>query len=275
MNTQTIIDRQIPIIASFSGGKDSTALVLYLLYESGIPKEQIHIVFADTGWEHHYTYFSVLKMAERHPVQIVRSKKYPGGMRQLMSERGIPTQKARFCTSELKVFPVREYQKRFEEFVSAKGIRREEATANNNRNVSEFELDYGTMRYSWYPIADYTLQDVWDIHHKYSFPVNKLYTVGCFRVGCFPCIYSVKNELALCSKYAPEHIDIIRQAENQRNFAYISPSGKPKVYYNRVANNGRPYASIDSILIWAKTDRKDHKYHVPEDTGTCSEGVCE
>jgi 3'-phosphoadenosine 5'-phosphosulfate sulfotransferase (PAPS reductase)/FAD synthetase len=284
MNKQTIIDENIPVIASFSGGKDSTALVLYLLYESGIPKDQIHIVFADTGWEHQHTYEQLQLMSELHHVEIVRSKKYPEGMPQLMKERGIPMQKARFCTQELKVFPIREYLANFNVYVQAKGIRKEEATANNNRDVDEFEYDYGTLMYTWYPIAEYTLQDVWDIHHRYNFRVNPLYDMGFSRVGCAPCIFARKNELANWNELAKDHIDIIREAERQRNFPYISPTGKPKQYHNKVSGNGKSYADIDSIMIWANTESKDHKHYKPDEKednpdediqGTCSEGLCE
>jgi 3'-phosphoadenosine 5'-phosphosulfate sulfotransferase (PAPS reductase)/FAD synthetase len=277
MNKQHIIDEQIPVIASFSGGKDSTALVLYLLYESGITREQLHIVFADTRWEHDYTYEQVQLMSELHSVEIVKSKKYPGGMPQLMKERGIPIKFARFCTQELKVFPIRDYQSQFDIFVSARGIRKEESTANNNRNVDEFEFDLGTMMYSWYPIKDYTLQDVWDIHHRYDFRINPLYDMGFSRVGCAPCIFARKGELAKWNEIAEDHIDIIREAEQQRNFPYISPTGKPKQYHNKVSNNGKSYADIDNVMKWANTASKDHKYYNPDDDiqGTCSEGLCE
>lgn len=277
MDKQQIIDNRIPVIASFSGGKDSTALVLYLLYESNIPKEQIHIVFADTNWEHEYTYEQVERMEKLHPVHTVRSNKYPGGMPQLMRERGIPIQRARFCTSLLKIEPIREYQQQFDTYVSARGIRKEEATATNGRDVDLFEFDLGTMMYSWYPIKDYTLQEVWDIHHRYGFRINPLYDMGFSRVGCAPCIFARKGELAMWGDIAENHIQIIREVEALRNFPYISPTGKPKQYHNKVSNNGKTYAAIDSILKWAHTARKDHKFYNPSDEmdSTCGSGLCE
>jgi 3'-phosphoadenosine 5'-phosphosulfate sulfotransferase (PAPS reductase)/FAD synthetase len=275
MNKQYITENKIPVLVSFSGGKDSTALALFILYESGIPKEQIHIIFADTGWEHHYTYWQVLKLAEIHPVQIVKNTKYPSGMSDLMFKTGIPIQKARFCTQKLKVEPIRKFQSRFEEYVSAKGIRKEEGTHSNNRgDVGEFELDLGTMMYSWYPIRDYTLQDVWDIHDKYAFPRNKLYELGFSRVGCMPCIFARKAEIVLANKLAPENINIIRKAEQYRNFPFFSPSGKQK-FHNKTANNGKPYADIDNVLKWANMTIKEVRNYEKEEDTSCSEGLCE
>lgn len=275
MNVREIIDSRLPVLASFSGGKDSCAMALFLLYESGLSKEQLHFVFADTGWEHYYTYATVLRMAMHHPVQIVRSKKYPGGMVQLMRERGMPIQIARFCTQELKVFPLRSYQSRFSSYVMAKGIRKEEGTNTNGRgNIDEFELDLGTMMYSWYPIKDFTLQDVWDIHTRYGFIRNKLYDLGFSRVGCMPCIFARKAELALAAEIAAGHIEEIRKAELVRNFPYISPTGKTK-FHNRVAKNGKPYANIDAVLRWANMTTKEVRAYDPiVDTGMCSSGLC-
>jgi len=275
MNVEEIIERKIPVLASFSGGKDSCAMALYLLYESGIPKEQIRLLFADTGWEHHYTYSTVLRMAMHHPIQIVRSKKYDG-MVGLMEKRGIPTQLVRYCTQELKVFPLREYQNRYDEYITAKGIRKEEGTYRNGRGeVDEFELDLGTMMYSWYPIRNFTLQDVWDIHAKYRFERNKLYDLGCNRVGCMPCIYASKSILKLTGELLPEHIEEVRKAEQKRNFPFISPIGKAK-FHNKVANNGKPYADIDAILKWANMTTKEVRAYNPEDDqDTCSSGLCE
>lgn len=275
MDIQYILENKIPIIANFSGGKDSTALVLFLLYESGICREQIHIIFADTGWEHHYTYWQILKLAERHPVQILKSEIYPKGMPDLMFKRGIPIQRARFCTQELKVKPIREFNSRFKEYISAIGLRKEEGTFHNNRrDVEEFELDLGTMMYSWYPIRDYTLQDVWDIHNKYDFPRNKLYNTGFTRVGCMPCIFARKKEIVLANKLAPENISIIREAEEYRNFPFFSPSGKFK-FWNKVSNNGKPYANIDNIIKWASLSNKEVRAYDKEEVTSCSEGLCE
>jgi 7-cyano-7-deazaguanine synthase in queuosine biosynthesis len=38
-----------------SGGKDSTALLLWAVHESGYPKESIHATFCDTDNEHQIT----------------------------------------------------------------------------------------------------------------------------------------------------------------------------------------------------------------------------
>ena len=63
-----------PIIASVSGGKDSTAVMLYLR-EKGI---SFTPVFCDTGWEHPitYDYLSYLEKALDINIVRVRNEKY-------------------------------------------------------------------------------------------------------------------------------------------------------------------------------------------------------
>ena len=51
-----------------SGGKDSGAVLLWLVYESGIPKHKINATFCDTGNEHEWTYQQVDMLSQKaHP----------------------------------------------------------------------------------------------------------------------------------------------------------------------------------------------------------------
>ena len=46
-----------------SGGKDSTATALWLIHESGLPRETIRFTFCDTVNEHVYTYAHVMMLS--------------------------------------------------------------------------------------------------------------------------------------------------------------------------------------------------------------------
>lgn len=53
-----------------SGGKDSGAVLLWLVHESGIPRHQINATFCDTGNEHEHTYEQVRILHEQvHPIE--------------------------------------------------------------------------------------------------------------------------------------------------------------------------------------------------------------
>ena len=52
-----IRDSRRPIVCSVSGGKDSVAMALWVKYEKKLEEtNEVHYVFADTGWEHPVLY---------------------------------------------------------------------------------------------------------------------------------------------------------------------------------------------------------------------------
>src|SRR5574343_469346 len=93
------------IVASFSGGKDSTAL-LVALQRTGVP---FTAVFADTGWEHPATLEYVDEVADKLDIT-VHKVGVPGGMVARAEYRaGFPGRLQRWCTAELKIEPIRQW----------------------------------------------------------------------------------------------------------------------------------------------------------------------
>ena len=90
------------VIASMSGGKDSTALAI-ALQEAAIP---FIAVFADTGWEATETY-EHLGVIERALGITIHRVGFPGGMRaKVLGRAGFPARMQRWCTPELKIKPL-------------------------------------------------------------------------------------------------------------------------------------------------------------------------
>src|SRR5262249_36542852 len=115
-------------LLAFSGGKDSTAAAL-VSQERGITYTA---VFADTGWEHPLTYGYVWGAAETflaaHDLQVLRSSKYEGFMDLVVRRKMIPGKVTRFCTQELKIFPLWDYIATIDDDVTLyQGIRAEES----------------------------------------------------------------------------------------------------------------------------------------------------
>jgi 3'-phosphoadenosine 5'-phosphosulfate sulfotransferase (PAPS reductase)/FAD synthetase len=211
------------VVASVSGGKDSAALSLWLT-EQGIEHDR---VFMDTGWEHPavYQYVRGPLSAAVGPIAEVRSKKYPGGMKDLILGRGMfPSRLQRLCTQELKVFPIRDFiasiQDHGEEVLNAVGIRAEESEARSK--MPEFEWSDATDCEVWRPILRWSMDDVIAIHQRHGLTPCPLYmgmmgsdgrTHFSERVGCFPCVMARRSEIQMVSKVLPERIEEIEALE--------------------------------------------------------------
>lgn len=208
--------RQKEIICSFSGGKDSTALLLFLLHE--IKPKKLVAVFADTGWEHDITYEYIEKISKTvYPIVTVFRDSF---VNMCKHKKRFPSSGARFCTEWLKLHPIREYIRTQidignidpENSIMACGIRAEES--HKRSAMEEFvETDDYFKLPQWRPLHQWTWQQVFDIHKKYNIEPNPLYKEGMRRVGCMPCIMSSHAELSQIVDRLPEVFDKISKAE--------------------------------------------------------------
>lgn len=202
------------IIASFSGGKDSTAL-LVALQASGLP---FTAVFADTGWEHPLTLEYVDYVAEKLGIVVHKVEK-PGGMvARVKHGASFPTRLGRWCTPELKIDPIKKYTHNLRATVGdtamAVGVRADESA--KRATLPELSDDYsigGLDGYVWRPMLSWTIADVLTTITGAGLKVNPLYQMGMDRVGCFPCIFAGKSEIRAMAKLWPERVDQIEAME--------------------------------------------------------------
>ena len=97
-------------VVSWSGGKDSSALLVWAL--AHIPREKLCFVFCDTGWESPVTYRFIDEVNGRllnGELVILKSQKYDGLLDLAEKKRRFPSVKARFCTEQLKIVPMIEW----------------------------------------------------------------------------------------------------------------------------------------------------------------------
>lgn len=270
----------LPLIVSVSGGKDSTACAL-ALREAGL---EYRMVFADTGWEAPETYNHLdMLMKKLGPIDVVG---VPGGMVSRIRHRaGFPARMQRWCTRELKIDPLRKYHDASgDDTVSVVGVRA--AESESRAKMPEVEDDDRWGGWIWRPILTWTVEDVLAIHHRHGIEVNPLYKRGHNRVGCFPCVYSNKEDIRLVAEHAPERIDLIRQLEaecvdqrRQRNaetpgrYAYPDDTS----FFQSREGDGR-LTNIDRVVEWARTSRGGKQLPLiqpPPDGGCFRWGLCE
>lgn len=269
----------LQVVASVSGGKDSTALIL-ALRDAEIPARY---VFADTGWEHESTYQHLDDLRARLNIAI-DVVGVPGGMREQIRKRhGFPSRMQRWCTRVLKMEPLREYHDAIGvETVNAVGVRGQESAAR--AKLTEWEDDAEWCGFVWRPLLAWTVEDVLAIHHRHGVPVHPLYRAGFDRVGCHPCIYANKEEIRRLSEIDPQRVDEIadmeRDVDAMRAAANEVTPGRFKdmrATFFQTKDAVGPM-SIRDIVAWSRTDRGGKQLPLlqPAPRGGCMRwGLCD
>lgn len=271
----------LPVVASVSGGKDSTALML-ALREADVP---FQAVFADTGWEAQETYAHLdeLRRVLGIQIEVVRPKR--DMVESIRHRAGFPARLQRWCTTELKVNPLRAYHDAIgTDTVSAVGIRAEESESRSRMPEWEDDAEWGG--WVWRPLLRWSVEDVIAIHHRHGVPIHPLYLAGFERVGCWPCIFSQKEEIRQLAERDPRRIDFIEELEQWATVERKRRNEEqPGRYAHDIASffqtrdrNNAGVMSIRDVVTWSRTDRGGRQLPLlpPPPKGGCVRwGMCE
>lgn len=249
-----------------SGGKDSTALLLWMIHESGISHDQIIATFCDTQNEAACTYEHLEKLSrEVFPIRKLESE---GFLNLALRKKRFPSTKARFCTTELKLKPTKRFLDSLQlqysnfEIVSVSGVRAGESEDRKHLPEWGSPLDSYFGLKEWRPLIKWQIEDVLSIHAKYKMPLNSLYSKGARRVGCFPCIMSSKPELRLMAQNFPERVTQLRQWENLFQTVngistFFPRNAVPLRFRTKTIETAKgekmKVATIDDVIRWANS----------------------
>lgn len=259
------------IMASVSGGKDSTAMAL-LFKEAELPYQ---LNFMDTHWEHPSTKEYLLEYLQPRigPIKILETHR--GGMRGVVLHNNrFPSRLARFCTGELKIRPIQKYLRSLEEeVVNAVGIRAQESARRAKYPEWEYSKELGVD--VWRPIIRWTVEDVIAMHKRHNVRPNPLYLLGSDRVGCWPCIFANKKSLRILAKENPERIDEISAFEDEVNAQRRKrdPDAPFVAWFSRDGMS----MPIKKVIEWAHYDRSGKELFASGDReeGCMRWGLCE
>ena len=259
-------------IISFSGGKDSTALILWA--KENLPSFQT--IFCDTGWEDEITYEYIEyinKTILNGELIVLKSKKYDGFADLSIKKKRIPSTEARYCTTELKIIPTKNYIQQFRDVHLYNGIRAEESARRAAMDKNIFDDYLGCMVHR--PLLEWTVEQVFELHKKYKIKPNPLYKMGMSRVGCFPCIMSNHSEIKALIRNRPDVIKKVRDLENKVSKTFFGPSYIPKwACTGRNPKTGSRFPTVDDVVRYLKNDENQIEMF---DTPTCMSfyGLCE
>jgi len=283
------LDKYDTFVIGISGGKDSSALALWMWYESGIDRAKMLFTFCDTQNEDPLTYAWLDLLNKHFSVEVVTTE---GFFPLAKRKKRFLSIKGRFCTEVLKIIPSRDYVlgllREDKNPVVVSGVRKAEGSANNTRgSMPELEFDPGWACDVWRPILRWTIAEVWAIQARYvtlaecvalvesdpamlpekkakligkivknNTPRNPLYDMGASRVGCFPCMNSRKAEINSMAEYRPERIDEIEIWENDLTFDYRSDGGGEISSF--FAKSTTPLRFRSKLIIVPDTKKKDY-----------------
>lgn len=191
-----------------------------------------------------------------------------------------PSTMAAFCSAELKRNPImKQIQEPLlvsgDDVVSWQGVRAQESKRRALLTIREHKLTHesGAELWNYRPILNWTVEDVFSMHEKYSIKPNPLYSQGMGRVGCMPCINCRKDELLEISKRFPEEVARIKEWENLVSMA--SKWGAATFFTSDERGHG-----IDQLVEWSMTSRGGKQidyFRANSDIQSCSSiyGLCE
>lgn len=253
-----------------SGGKDSSATMLWLIHESGVPRESLRFTFCNTHNEHRFTYEHIELLSryiQEHGCAPVVTLEPERGFFELAKwKKRFPSRKARFCTQFLKVIPSREDVMRLiradYEVIVHSGVRAGESLDRAKLIERGFDDMFGCVVNR--PLLRWSLQDVLDYHKRFGLPLNPLYSYGVTRVGCFPCINSKKSEIKLISIRFPERIEQVSRAETEMfNVGLIGTwfhrKTVPLRFRSKTVQTSKgpmKVATIDDVVRWSHTGKR-------------------
>lgn len=272
-----------------SGGKDSTATALWLIHESGVPKGSLRFTFCNTHNEDKVTYDYIAMLSEHFLAwgapAIVWLEPERGFLELAKWKRRFPSRKARFCTQFLKVIPTRKdieaLQMAGHDVTLYSGTRRDESRDREALEPESFDLGFGCKVIR--PFLTQSREDVFAYAERFGIPRNPLYDLGAWRVGCFPCINSRKEEIRAIAEHRPERIDEIRKWEQEVGSSFFASKTTPASFRSRRVWSEKQQrffdvVTIDDVVAWSKTDRGGKQYPLRFDDGLVCEsgrGMCE
>lgn len=128
--------KQTKIIIPLSGGKDSQAAMIWAIEKYGL--QNCETAFCDVKWEAEETYKHINYLVNKSGVKhnVLTSKKYDGMIDLAIKKKRFPSTNARFCTEELKIYPMIDFiLSQTSNVIVIDGIRADESESRSKKQA--------------------------------------------------------------------------------------------------------------------------------------------
>lgn len=228
-----LLDAGAQLVVSVSGGKDSQAMVDFLvemLHAHGLqPRERMVLVNADLGrveWdvrEHLEAVAAHYGGLELHVVHPNRDL-----LDSIVARGRWPSKPQRYCTSDHKRAPIQKWMRRtarergWSLIVHCLGERAQESPGRRKLLERALERDErlclkdGSREvWTWHPVLDLTLDGVWRRIAASGLPAHPVYAEGMSRLSCCFCVFARPSDLRIARRLRPELYQLYLDAERR------------------------------------------------------------
>jgi len=151
----------------------------------------IAVATLDTGALHEQTLALIPLLEARYGIRVERHAPRPAAVQRFVREHGPLAMRQsvelrRACCALRKLEPMRELLAGRDAWIT--GLRREQS--EHRAEVPYLERD-ADGRHKYYPLADWSLADIWHYVQVHALPYNVLHDQGFPSIGCQPCTRAV------------------------------------------------------------------------------------
>lgn len=182
-------NKKFNIAFSTSFGVEDQALT-HILNKSST---SVSFFTLDTGRLHEETYKTMSATAQKYASNPIKTY-YPSteAVEKMVSEHGInlfynSRENRALCCQVRKVEPLKRALNGVDIWIT--GRRTEQSTERSHMPIFEFDEGFGVYKLN--PLADWSLQKVWDFIKENKIPYNPLHNNGYPSIGCAPCTRAV------------------------------------------------------------------------------------
>ena len=219
-------------IVAYSGGKDSTAMLLWTL--DNLPRKRVRAVFCDTGaeWPETYNYLGYIERNLGIRIERIKAgdRERPNtkdcspfldktSLFDMVRARGKwPGARYRYCTTYLKRWPITLYAREQDKPVLLFGQRAEESKARANMPIYDGGGDKtGIPIYR--AILEWPESAVWEYLQSHKILPNPIYNYAT-RCGCWCCIMGRPREVLNFCRLHPDIAQVAADLEQEINHTW-------------------------------------------------------